>query len=399
MFRSTEKATRETTKIHNSKLVLKTIYDASELSRADIARKTRLTPTTVSSVVADFIENGLVKEVGSVQQARGKPAVLVSVVEDAYHLIGLDLARSVFQGAVMDLRGKILHQIGIPNGAQDGEAALALVYELIDRLLSATDKPILGIGIGASGIIDTHKGIVIQAVNFDWYDLSLRDLIEERFNFPVYLANDNDVSALAEYTYGRYKNSSELVIVAVGYGIGAGIIINHQLFFGHGFSAGEIGHVTVVENGERCRCGKFGCLETVASSRTIVKQAQAIAQTNPDSLLLRFAPSVEDINIDVVVQAFEAGDLTLKPVVDEVTHYLGIALANLIGVLSVPHILFSGSVAGFGQPLLDILQEEIDRRSFAASVSNTKVELASFKENGVLLGTAALILSQELGVV
>lgn len=399
MLRETRKATREHTKIHNSRLVLKMIYTSGEISRADIARQTRLTPTTVSNIVTGLIERGLVKEVGVAPSGRGKPPTLVSMVDDAYHLIGLDLARSVFQGAVMNLRGEVLFQAGVPIDSRDGEAALALVYELIDQLLPATDRPVLGIGIGASGIIDTNDGRVLQAVNFNWYDLPLQDLLRERYGVPVHISNDNDVSALAEYTYGRYKNNPELVIVAVGYGIGAGIIINHQAFSGHGFGAGEIGHVSVVEGGERCRCGNYGCLETVASSRAIVKRAQELARVNPDSALLQFAPSIEAINIDTVIKAFEAGDEALQALIAEVAGYLGASLASVVGILSVPYILIAGSVTGFGQRLLDLIQDEIDRRSLAASVSKTRVEFASFKRNSVILGTAALLLSRELGVV
>ena len=398
MLHTSRKVTREDSKIHNSNLVLRTIYTQGEISRAGIARQTRLTAATVSTIVADLIERGLVEESGPVSSARGKPPTLVHVATDAFHLIGLDLARSEFQGAVTDLRGKILHQASAPIDGQIGEAALALVYQLIDRLLACAERPILGIGIGSSGIIDARRGLVLQAVNFGWYDLPLQKLLAERYGLPVHIANDNDMAALAEYSYGRYKNSSELVTVNVGYGIGAGLIINHQIYHGHGFGAGEIGHVTVVEDGEQCRCGNRGCLETVASSRAITQRARLIAESGKGSLPGILAPSLDEINIQHVVQAYLAGDQTLQPLVDEAGRYLGIALANLVGVLSIEHILLSGSVAGFGPPLFKSIQQEIERRSLARSVSKTRVEPATFEKDAVLLGTVALLLSEELGV-
>ena len=399
MFPSTKKVTREQTKIHNNRLVLKTIYAHGEISRADIARITRLTATTVSGIVAESITKGLVEEVGSIPVARGKPPTLLSMAKDSRQLIGLDLARSEFQGAVMNMRGEQLQQASIAVDEQTGEEALGLVYDLIDTLIVTTEMPLLGIGIAAPGIIDAGNGVVRHAVNFGWYDLPLRQLLNDRYDLPVYVANDNDVAVLAEYTFGEYKSSSDLVVVSAGHGIGAGIVLGGQLFYGHGFGAGEIGHVAVVENGERCMCGNYGCLETISSSRAIVKRAQSIAQANPNSLVHQFVPDLQELKIGAVVQAFEAGDSELQEVVADVGHYLGVALANLVGVLSVPTILVAGSVAQFGQPLLATLREVVAKNSLAALASHTKIEFSSLGRDIVFLGTTALLLSQELGVV
>ena len=399
MLRSTRKVTREQSKIHNNRLVLKTIFAQGEISRADIARVTDLTATTVSGIVAEAIDNGLVEEVGSITLARGKPPTLLSMVKESRHLLGLDLARSEFQGAVMNLRGERLDQVSIPVAGQTGDEALSLVYDLIDALLKAVDTPLLGIGIAAPGIIDAGNGVVRHAVNFGWYDLPLRRLLFERYGLPVYVANDNDVAVLAEYTFGAYKSSTDLVVVSAGHGIGAGIVLGGHLFYGHGFGAGEIGHVVVVEDGELCMCGNHGCLETIASSRAIVKRAQLIAQANPQSLLHQDAVDLQDLKIGAVVQAYEAGDSTLQEVVADVGHYLGVAMANLVGVLSVPTILVAGSVAQFGRPLLTTLREVVAKNSLAALASKTRIEFSSLDHDIIFLGTAALVLSEELGVV
>lgn len=399
MLRSTRKVTREQTKIHNSRLVLKTIFDQGEISRADIARTTDLTATTVSGIVAEAIDKGLVEEVGSITLARGKPPTLVSMVKDSRHLIGLDLARSEFQGAVMNLRGEQMQQVCIPVDGQTGDEALDLVYELIDALVNSSDIPLLGIGIAAPGIIDAGNGVVGHAVNFGWYGLPLRRLLNDRYGLPVYVANDNDVAVLAEYTFGDYKSSTDLVVVSVGHGIGAGIVLGGQLFYGHGFGAGEIGHVAVVEDGELCMCGNYGCLETIASSRAIVKRAQSIAQENRESLLHQYATDLKGLKIGAVVHAYEAGDPYLQEVVADVGRYLGVALANLVGVLSVPTILVAGSVAQFGQPLLAALREVVAKHSLAALASQTQIEFSSLDRDIIFLGTTALVLSQELGVV
>ncbi|MGQ9786442.1 MAG: ROK family transcriptional regulator [Anaerolineae bacterium] len=393
------KATRELTKLHNRRLVFTTIYNARHVSRADIARLTDLTPTTVSNVVAELLERRLVIEDGMALLPRGKPPAMLQVNKDAYHMLCLDLAKASFQGALINLRGEILHQRSIHLRGRVGDAALAVAFELIDSLLPIASSPILGIAVGAPGIIDPDEGIVHRAVNFEWHNLPLRQMFQERYHVPVYIANASHAAVLAEYTFGRRRNVPDLVVVKVGYDVGAGIILNGEPFLGHRFGAGEIGHMVVVENGERCMCGNFGCLETVASSRAIVKRAQAIARDNPSSPLHKFAPKLEEMDIRAVLRAYEAGESALQPVVAEVGHYLGIAIANLVSVLSVPYVLIAGSVSNFGQPLLNAITEEVYTRSLARTVSQTTIETASLGAEIVLLGAAGLLLRYEMGVV
>jgi glucokinase-like ROK family protein len=393
-----KKATQQETRAHNSRLILKTIYDHEQISRADVARATRLTRTTVSDAVIALIQEGLLADVGLGPSAGGKPPTLLSVVDDARHLIGIDLANSEFRGAVINLRGKIRHRFSLPVNDGNGEAALARVYELIDKLVGAAESPLLGIGIGSPGLMDARQGVVRNSVNLDWQNLPLGNLLEERYNLPVYIANDSQVAALAEYTFGNSRNARNLIVVMVGRGLGAGIVLNGQLHYGDGFGAGEIGHVVVVKGGERCRCGLYGCLETVTSSRVIVRRAQAIARSDPHSRLRQFASTPEEINVNVVLRAFEAGEEALRPAIAEVGHYLGMAVANLVGALNVERIVIAGSLARFGQALLEPIVQEMRERALPALANETCIEISSLGSDIVILGSAALLLSQELGL-
>ena len=393
-----QKATRAQVRSHNQRLVLKTIYDQRQISRAGAARATHLTRPTVSSIVADLIDEGLVEEIGQEPSEGGKPATLLSVVDDSRHVIGIDLADSQFRGSVINLRGQVRHRLSLPVHNQDGEAALALVYELIDALVAATDAPLLGIGIGTPGLMDARQGVVRQAVNLDWRDLPLRDLLAERYNLPVYIANDCQVAALAEHTFGASREALNLVVVKVGRGIGAGIVLNGQLYYGDGSGAGEIGHVAVVEGGELCRCGHLGCLETVASSRAIIKRAQQIAKSDPLSTLHRFVAAPEAITTDVVLRAFEAGDQAMYWIVAEAGRYLGVAVANLVGAVNVHCIVIAGSVSRFGEALLEAIRQEVCRRALPALAEETCIETSSLGPDIVILGAAALLLTEELGL-
>jgi glucokinase-like ROK family protein len=399
MPRLVRKATREQTRRHNSRLVLRTIYDCGQTGRAEVARATQLTRTTVSSVVSDLMEQGLVEEIGYGPSEGGKPPVLLHVVDDARHVIGIDLACDEFRGAVVNLRGEIRHRASLPLRSRDADTALTRLYSLVDDLLAATHSPLLGIGIGTPGLMDPVQGEVRQAVNLDWQDLPLRGLLEERYGLPVYVANDCQVAAMAEYNFGAGPGSGSLVVIKIENGIGAGVVLDGRLFHGDTFGAGEIGHVTVVENGEVCRCGNRGCLETVASVKSILRQAQEIARTDPSSLLHAHGPDPDGISMDTVCRAVEVGDEAMGQVVRRAGRCLGMIAASLVAVLSVRRILIAGSITCLGNTLLDVIRGEMVRRSLPAVASKTELAMSRMGPDIVNLGASALVLTQELGLL
>ena len=278
-----QKATHSQTRAYNSQLVLRTIYDQELISRADVARRTGLTRTTVSDLVGELMELGLTEEVGRGPSNGGKAPILLRVADDSRHLIGVDLGESEFSGAVVNLRGEVRRSARLPLNGRDGDEAVELVHQLIDDLVGSNGDGLVGIGIGTPGIIDSEAGTVRWAVSLDWQDLPLGSLIRERHDLPVYVANDSQAAALAEYIFGTDRRATNMAVIRVGRGIGAGLILNGELFHGDGFGAGEIGHVTVDPEGEPCRCGRRGCLETVASTRAMLERAEGAASENPAS--------------------------------------------------------------------------------------------------------------------
>jgi glucokinase-like ROK family protein len=393
-----KKVTQRQTKAHNDRLILKTIYEAGQTSRADVARSTGLARTTVSDAVATWIDEGLVAEVGVGPSAGGKPPILLSVVDSSRYLIGIDLASNEFHGGIVDLYGKIVHRRTIEIGDRDGEAALPLVYTLLDDLLSSAPGPVLGIGIGAPGLMDAHGGIVRHAVNLGWTDLALKDILQERYELPVHIANDVQAAALAECTFGSGKEVSSLVVIRVGRGLGAGIVLNRKPYYGDGSGAGEIGHMKVVDDGERCRCGHYGCLETVVNRRAIVRRARSIA-LDPRSILHRFAAQPKEIDLEAVVEAFQAGDELVREIVLDTATYLGRAISGLVCALNVQRIVLSGSVTHFGPEFLKAIRREVMQGTLAWLVDGTQIEFTTLDPDIVVLGAAALLLTYELEIV
>jgi len=392
------KATHQQTKLFNQRLVLKTIYDQGQISRADVARLTKLTRVTVSEIVADLLDVGLVAEVGRSPSAGGKAPILLSVVADAYQLIGLDLANDELRGAILNLRGEISHAVSLPLQDREGEAALKLVYELLDALIAKVERPLLGIGIGTPGLLDTTRGVVRRAVNLGWEDLPLGSLLEERYKQPVYVANDSQVTALAEHIFGAGKSATSLAAIRIGRGIGAGIILNRQLFQGDGFGAGEIGHISISPMGEPCRCGNVGCIETMGSTLAMAHHAQSLAAAMPESLLNRLASQPSAITFEDVVAAYQAGDPVALRVAQEAAQAVSFAIACLVSAVNVRCILLVGSAIALGPAWLETLREETRKRALPVLLQETEIAFGELGENSVILGASALLLTEELGL-
>jgi N-acetylglucosamine repressor len=256
----------------------------------------------------------------------------------------------------------------------------------------------LGIGIGTPGLIDTLNGVVLRAVNLSWQDLPLGPVLSERVGLPVYLANDSQVTALAEHVFGDCEDAGNLVVIKFGRGVGSGIVLNHVLYQGEGFGAGEIGHWQVVDNGLPCRCGNHGCLETVASSSAMVAQAQERLRAGAASSMSQFAPRPEDLTFDVLLRAYREGDALALDLGLQAARALGAAIAAMVSVLNVRHILLAGDVAGLGADWLANVRQAMRRRALSALVDQAEIGLSCLGANHVLLGASALLLTHALGL-
>ncbi len=379
-----ERATHQQTRTFNQQLVLRALHDRSPFSRADLARLTGLTRTSVGDLVGTLIDDGLIEEVGRGRSSGGRSPILLRIAPDGRHLIGLDLGEARFSGAVVNLRGDILHSIHLPLEGRDGDAAVELVVQLVDALRTDDRCPLLGIGIGAPGIIDTSTGTVRWSVNLNWAELRLGPLLEQRYGVPVVVANDSHAAALAELTFFRRPRPNNLIVIKVGRGVGAGIILNGQLFQGDGHGAGEVGHVSMGSADAPCRCGREGCLETIASMRALVAAAGAVEPTITDE--------------GGLVAAFLADVTGIRRIVLDAARQLGVAIGWLIGLLNVRHVLLVGPVAQFGDDWLGEV-----RRSARASVlgllaSDTQIEFGHVHDDVVVLGASALLMEQQLGL-
>ena len=263
ILRPSAKSLPEHARSHNRSLVLQTLYRSGSISRADLARATGLTRVTISDLVADLIGDDLIVELGQREDARpGKPATLLDINRTGFQILGLDLSdHAKFRGGVLDLDGEILErrEVGLENASGAGRRSTRSSPSPASSSPPPT-APILGIGVGSPGVVDLG-GTVLSAPNLGWKDLPLQALLEKATGLPVLVANDANAAVLAEHSFGGAL--SDTMLVAIGHGVGAGLLLGGTPLFGNRFAAGEIGHVVVgTDGGALCACGKVGCLET-----------------------------------------------------------------------------------------------------------------------------------------
>ena len=394
-----KKATVQQLKEHNQRLVLKVIYTGQTQSRAEIAKETGLTRSTVSHIVSELLDAGLVREGGQGESRGGKPPTLLDFVDDAYHIIGLHLSGRRAYGAVVDLRGRVLAHTARPIDHKDEERVLAGLFLVLDDLRAQVRRPLLGIGVSAPGLIDPRDGVVRYAAYLDWRDVPLGERLAAHCgdDVPIYVDKDTNLAALGERVFGAGGGVDNVAVVMVGTGIGAGFILNGEIYRGVGGGAGEVGHMPVTDSGVTCVCGRQGCLEAVASAWALVRRAQEAAAAHPASMLNALAS--DGMTVEVVRQAVEAGDPTAVALAQKVGHYLGLAVAALISTLNPQRVVIGGRVSELGEPLFDGLRCAVHEQTLPILADETEILPASLGRDVNILGAVAQVLRGELGVV
>ena len=366
-LRPAGKLLQEDARRHHRSLLLQHLFRSGPASRADLARATGLTRVTVSDLVGAMVAEGLVEELGAPQETRvGKPPMLVGFVPDAAHIVCLDLSGDeVLRGDVVNLAGEAQARREVPVAGARGEDAVDRVLELASELVSASTRPVLGIGVGSPGVVDA-QGVILDAPNLGWHGTDLATRLRERLDVPAYVANDANLAALGEHTFGDASGGG-LMVVRVGKGVGAGLILEGTLLHGHRFAAGEIGHVVVdEEDGDACACGRTGCLETLLAAPYLKSRLEAA--DDRDAVLARTGER------------------------------LGRALAPVVGALNLHELVLSGPGDLLDGPLIEAVATTVRRSTMPVIGDELVVRTSALGEDVVLQGAAVLVLAGELGV-
>ena len=311
------------------------------------------------------------------------------------HYIGIDLGGTNLRAAIADTdTGQIFHQRQYPTLAAEGqEAVIGRIVQLIRELTQANGYAgsIKGVGIGVPGTPDIDTGVIQFLPNLPgrWLNVPLRSIVEAQVELPVALINDVRAITLGEWTFGAGRGADTIACLAIGTGIGGGVVVNGQFHLGIGGTAGEFGHHVVEVDGLPCGCGGKGCLELYASGPAIaamgVKEVMHGHTTRIGELVDH---DLNRIDAGVIVQAALEGDPIAQSILQRVGRYLGIAVGNILGVISPQRVIFGGGVSRAGDLLLRPIVQTVNERVHVIPIKKVEFVLAELGINGGLLGAA-----------
>ena len=349
------------------------------LTQADIARSTQLAPATVSNIVRDLTAAGMVETV----MGSGRRGTTVRISRDAGLVVGIDFGHRHVRVAIGDLTGEVIaderEPIAQDHRYGDGlDRAVAMLDSLLAKL-DATREDVLNIGLGLPAPITREDVVMSSAILPGWVGVNARVEAEARLGRPVHIDNDANLGALAEHRHGAGMGHPNMVFVKVSSGVGAGMILDGELFRGSHGTAGEIGHLTIDEQGPFCRCGSRGCLEAYAS---IGMAATALADQLPNA------------SIDDIVAAAKNGNVSALRMFEDAGLHLGWGLAMLANLIDPSAIVVGGDMARAGDLLLDSIHIGMRRHALASVSSTTLVTRAALGDRASVIGALLLALDR-----
>jgi glucokinase-like ROK family protein len=387
-------------KAHNVQAILRTLLHQGATSRVRIAHLTGLSTTTITNLVNELVEQGIVVEDG-IEPNRGggvgRPRIPLRLVPSARYAVGVHIGVGNVRVAAIDLFGRLQNYLVMSHATEDpADEVLDRVVAMIQQAVAEagiSPERMVGVGVGASGLVDPRTGVNVLAPNLNWRDLPLRDILSQRLSTPVCVDNNVRAMALAEAMFGAGQEVNTLAFVYARVGVGAGFVVGGAVYRGSQAGAGEIGHTTIVPvGGATCRCGNTGCLETLVSEPEIVRLAQGLAARHPDSILAAKLADPCQPAIERIFEAARMGDKETQAMLQERAHYMGIALANLVNVVNPDMIIMGGLFAAGQDLLLPQAEETMRQRAFANLGKGVELRVTSFGHKVGVIGAGALAL-------
>lgn len=382
----------------NKSTIMNVIRLQGPISRAEIAKLTKLTPPTVTNIVGELLESGLVIESELGESSGGRKPIMLRIDSSRYTVIGVYAGAKRVRAVMATLDGQVvLHGEERIPPEPDAETFLSIVIRVIRQLVEKTDlaaHSVLGIGIGMHGLVDPYQGISIFAPNLNLRNISVRESVEKEFALPVEVENDVRALALGESWFGQGKGLANFICVNVGTGVGAGIYLEGRLYHGASYTAGEMGHTTIDVQGPKCSCGNYGCLEAIVSGPAIAARAKQAIAAGRQTRLTQWQEESQAITGELVYRAALEGDELSLELLSETGRYLGIGLANLINTLNPSRIIMSGGVSRAGHFVLEPLRETVTARALQSSAAAVTIVTSQLGEHAMEIGAVTLFLAK-----
>lgn len=378
----------------NKRTVLNLIRDQKMISRAEIAKVAGLNKATVSALVDELIQENFVFESGIGASTGGRRPTMLKFNHLAGSIVGAELGVNYIYTVLTDLNANILWEKRIELGedTKQEEILQQMVHMIQEALENAPETPngVMGIGIGVPGIVNSEQGKILFAPNLRWDNVAFLPFLKEHLpNYMITIENEAKLAALGEKWFGASRSFSNLVYISAGTGIGAGIIINNQLYSGTEGQAGEIGHHIIQANGLTCSCGNNGCWEMYASEKAIRRRLIEINRKE----------EADDFSIDRLCSMAESGDREIAEIFQEIGTYLGIGLLNVVHAYNPEAIIIGNTLGRAGKWLLQHAEKIVNEKKLTKSSPNPVVVNSELKEKSCVIGAVSSILDKILNPV
>jgi len=370
------------------------------ISRSELARQLSLTRAAVTTIINDLIDKGLVKETGKGPTTGRRRPILLEINPKRGYVVGVDLGATHLALLVTDFAGHVINELEMPfDIKRNPEECLKNVEQCPRDILAQVHlglEDVSAIGVGVPGPVEAAAGkVVAPPIMPGWHNYPIRANLQERWGQPVSLNNDAELGALGEWAYGAGRGERYLAYIKVGTGIGAGMLLDGKIYRGVSGSAGEIGHITIRDDGPLCSCGNHGCLEVMAGGSAIAAKASAAVQAGKRTQLAMLGAGGE-ITARDVARAARLGDLVAQQIIVEAGGYLGIAIASMINLFNPSMVVIGGGVAQIGDLLLDPVRQVVGERSLRSAANAVRISAAVLGRRSTSMGAVVQALNLAL---
>ncbi|MEW5873239.1 MAG: ROK family transcriptional regulator [Chloroflexota bacterium] len=381
----------------NTSIVMECIRLQAPLSRAELAARTGLNRSTVSSIIDELIDRGFVHETTRQDPKIGRPGMLLQLNPEGGFAIGVEVGVDYISVILTNFVAEVLwrRRVNILPGEQQ-IAILEQAEEMISQAIAygrqAGLRP-LGIGVGMPGLVDAQQGKLVLAPNLKWVDMPVRLIWTRRFNLPVFVENEANCAALGELLYGVARDVQSFIYLSTGIGLGGGIIIDGRLFRGSSGYAGEVGHTTLYQGGEVCGCGRVGCWETYVSPAAMLRRTHQLLQSGMPSCLVELAGGdPQNITIETLVDAAHKNDPLALQIIHEVASHMAVGICNLINTFNPQLIVLGGYLRLTSEWLIPVIQESFQKNVLAPLRDSIQVQASAQEFDACTIGAIALVL-------
>lgn len=372
-----------------------------ENTLADLGKEMNLSIPTVTKLVGELIDDGFVVDHGKQETNGGRRPNIYGLNENSGYFVGVDIKRFCVNIGLINFKGELIDsKMDIPFGMDHSHESFDKLCDIINDYLKIAVVPlekILSIGINISGRVNTQSGHSYSFFYFD--ERPLTEIFEERFGVNVSIDNDSRAMAYGEYLKGSVKGEKNIIFINVGWGLGIGIIVNGQLYYGKSGFSGEFGHMTAFENEIMCHCGKKGCLETEASGSYIHRRFLEKIESGYSSSLSKKITKNEEIILEDIINVALNEDILAIELIEEVGNTLGKHIAGLINLFNPELVVVGGTVSTAGDYLFLPLRSAIKKYSLNLVNKDTAIKLTKLGDKTGVVGACMLARSKMIGLI